>query len=424
MAMRHTLRAFRPVLATLALVAGALLAGCGSSTTPVTPVPETPLDSLILSITADTLQTGQTRTITVTAIDTSGAPLSNPAVRWRSSNAAVATVNSAGVVSAAAEGLAWIVGEYGGQADSASVFVYATGGWVVQTSNTINNLNGVCFRPDGRRGWAVGDAGTLVRTTNAGVTWDNSTISTFALNGVWFTSDLAGWAVGAGGTVLRTADGGATWTRLTNVPASGAAVLNDVHFVTPAYGWIVGGNGLVLRTRDGGASWTAANPSVFELHSVSFADTTNGWAVGDNGTILGTRDVGASWFVVPGITAQSLRGVSRVSALNAWAAGQQGVTPFTRLVTATPADTVGWQLDNVGAGYGLEGVHFPTAQVGYVVGFNVSGAILRTSNGGTTWTPQVSNTGQRLLDVWFVDEQRGWAVGESGRIVHTGRGGQ
>jgi photosystem II stability/assembly factor-like uncharacterized protein len=29
-----------------------------------------------------------------------------------------------------------------------------------------------------------------------------------------------------------------------------------------------------------------------------------------------------------------------------------------------------------------------------------------------------------LRDVYFIDELRGWAVGDNGRIVHTGSGGK
>ena len=93
--------------------------------------------------------------------------------------------------------------------------------WYSQPNSTVNNLNGVCFLPDGRRGWAVGDAGTIVRTTTAGASWGNQASSTaFNLNDVWFTTDQTGFAVGHGGTVMRTRNAGATWTRLVNTGAN------------------------------------------------------------------------------------------------------------------------------------------------------------------------------------------------------------
>lgn len=53
-----------------------------------------------------------------------------------------------------------------------------------------------------------------------------------------------------------------------------------------------------------------------------------------------------------------------------------------------------------------------------------SGAILRTTNGGTTWTYPNSGTYNFLLDVFFIDSQNGWAVGQSGTRLKTTNGGQ
>jgi len=71
-----------------------------------------------------------------------------------------------------------------------------------------NALNGVSFT-DANTGTAVGEAGTIVRTTDGGETWvtqDSGTTS--ALNGVSFTDANTGTAVGQNGTILRTTDGG------------------------------------------------------------------------------------------------------------------------------------------------------------------------------------------------------------------------
>ena len=42
----------------------------------------------------------------------------------------------------------------------------------------------------------------------------------------------------------------------------------------------------------------------------------------------------------------------------------------------------------------------------------------------SSWQPQPANSAFRLEDVFFVDTQRGWAVGANGTIVHTVTGGQ
>jgi photosystem II stability/assembly factor-like uncharacterized protein len=59
-------------------------------------------------------------------------------------------------------------------------------------------------------GFAVGWAGRILNTTDSGVTWSDQTSGTSVnLNGVSFGGNaLTGIAVGDGGTILRTTNGG------------------------------------------------------------------------------------------------------------------------------------------------------------------------------------------------------------------------
>jgi photosystem II stability/assembly factor-like uncharacterized protein len=204
------------------------------------------------------------------------------------------------------------------------------------------------------------------------------------------------------------------------LPTQASENLNDVFFAYPDTGWAVGNAGAILSTVNWGATWSKQNPSIFPLHGVSFAGTRNGWAVGDNGTILGTTDRGVSWSAEPSVTPQSLRGVSRRSKLAAFAAGQQGVVPRTIDVLGAPV----WELRNTGASNQLEDVFYPSDTTGFAVGFNGTGMVLRSGDAGVTWTSQLAPVSTTLRGVHFVDELRGWAVGDGGRILHTGTGGQ
>jgi photosystem II stability/assembly factor-like uncharacterized protein len=64
------------------------------------------------------------------------------------------------------------------------------------------------------------------------------------------SSDVThGWAVGDSGTVVTTSDGGLTWT----TQSSGTtADLGAVAFVDATHGWVVGSYGAVLATNSGG----------------------------------------------------------------------------------------------------------------------------------------------------------------------------
>ena len=397
------------------------LAGCGSS--PTQPVVTTPLSALTLSPAADTLVVGGQSTFTVTALDTDSVAVANPRVAWRSGNAAVFTVtgtSSVATVHARGEGIALLTASSGGRSDTAVVMVLpAATGWFAETSNTPFQLNDVFFLADGTNGWAVGDGGRIIGTTSAGHSWGTLVSSTsYSLYGVWFTGALEGWAVGAGGTIMHTLDAGTSWAR---VNAATSATLYDVVFASPDTGWAVGSGGLILRTIDHGDSWQKSFPTPYNLHSVSFNALGDGWAVGDAGIIVGTHDAGEKWFVVtPAVTDRSLHVVRWRNDATANAAGDQGVMPRT---VVTP-DSAAWELRNAGNAYQLDGLWFTTPTTGYAVGNNGNGSVIRTDDGGVTWTPQTVTTQYSLHAVQFVDAYRGWAVGSNGTILHTVTGGE
>ena len=247
--MNQTLKRTTPLLGLLVL-----LAGCGKTTVPTTPVIP-PLSSLTLSVHADTLLVGQTRQFVATAVDTSGQPYGGT-LDWSTSDAGVIEVSSTGLVSALGEGSALVFVQGGGKRDSARVLVLPSArGWTLQVSNATEDLNGVFFDAAGRRGWVVGNGGVILATADAGLHWTRRMPTSFPLRGVWFTSAQVGWAVGDAGTILYTVNGGASWTRVVNDSAATSENLMSVTFATPDVGWVVGTGGLVLRTTDGGATW-------------------------------------------------------------------------------------------------------------------------------------------------------------------------
>lgn len=412
-----------PALLALALLLGAAV-GCDKST-PVTPIVVPPLDSI--RVTPDTLnvRVGGTGTFVVVGYDTLGAPVIGVPANWTTSDTlgAIVTIDARGRVRGVGIGTAWVFAEVQGHRDSAVVVVGpAQDGWYVQPSNANGvDLHGVFFLPDGQTGWVVGGAGKILHTTDGGAHWTLQISQTsVSLRGVWFTSALRGWAAGDNGTVLRTVNGGQSWTRLSNTGT--ASALNDVCFANDSTGSIVGST-VILTTSDRGLTWTRDFPPA-ALHGVSFSGP-HGWAVGANGTIAGTHDYGSSWFVVqPFVTSQTLKSVWRRSEGRSWAVGAAGTSPRTVAATAPPVDSTRWELRNAGASFQLEGVHFPTDAIGFAVGQQGTGLVMRTDDGGLTWRVQVSNSQFALDDVFFVDESRGWAVGANGTILHTGTGGE
>jgi photosystem II stability/assembly factor-like uncharacterized protein len=408
-------RALVPGLAVLAFA----ITGCSSNTVePPPPLP--PLNSVEIVPSGDSLAVGGTRQFVGTAYDTTDTAVPGATFAWTTTHSGVVTVNGNGLATAQGEGSAYVIASAGGKSDSAMVFVRGLqAGWYGQTSNTSRILNGVHFLPDGRTGFAVGDQGTLVRTLDAGTTWTTRTSGASArLNSVWFSSPGKGWIAGDAGVVLKSTNGGDSWVRDLGVNAS--ENLRCIRFVGDSHGWAVGSNGVVVRTVNGGASWTRTHPTAMQLNSVSFSDTSNGWAVGQSGTIIGTHDGGRSWYIVqPSVTGLTLQAVWRNSNTLAWGGGASGA----RVSTSATVDSLAWSSDTFGAQYDIRGLQMVDGTIGYAVGWNAGGAVLKTTNGGATWVPQLSNSTPGLNGMHFVDALRGWAVGDAGKIIHTSNGG-
>src|SRR5438094_3098479 len=72
-------------------------------------------------------------------------------------------------------------------------------------------------------------------------------------------------------------------------------------------------------------------------------------------------------------------------------------------------------------GNNLRGAAFVDANTGTVVG--EYGTIVTTTDGGNSWTIQVSGTTQNLWAISFKDSNNGTGVGEGGTILGTTDGG-
>lgn len=114
--------------------ASATITPCGGDTGPV-------VDSVSVSPSADTLFVGETTTITSAAYDASGAVL-DVARSYASNSSAIATVTSAGVVTATGPGTATITVSAGAASATVQIVVYATPREVSPIDVQINELMG------------------------------------------------------------------------------------------------------------------------------------------------------------------------------------------------------------------------------------------------------------------------------------------
>ncbi len=278
-----------------------------------------------------------------------------------------------------------------------------------------NPLNGVwAFNPT--TALAVGANGTVIKTTNGGLSWQveaNVAGVTGQLLATQFVSGSTGWAVGEQGTVLQTSDAGETW--LLQEISTGND-LYAVHFVSPDTGWVAGLNGVIFGTTDGGSDWipetTGTNAN---LYSFEFANSRVGWVAGSDGTILKTTDGGGSWMALFPNTNRSLFSLSFVDDSVGWAAGSLGA------ILKTTDGGMNWTSVGSDSVVGLYAVQFISESVGWVAGG--VGAISKTTDGGSTWVTEPSNTYNDIYGIRFATATTGWMVGDAGVILSTTNGG-
>lgn len=70
----------------------------------------------------------------------------------------------------------------------------------------------------------------------------------------------------------------------------------------------------------------------------------------------------------------------------------------------------------------MQGMHFPSVQVGYIITQN--GTIYRTEDGGHNWDASSTNATGQLNSVYFVNDTLGYIAGMNGLLMKTINGGQ
>jgi photosystem II stability/assembly factor-like uncharacterized protein/subtilisin-like proprotein convertase family protein len=353
------------------------------------------------------------------------------------------------------------------------VLVTSDGG---QTWTQRSNATGGSEWFDTNRGWRIG--GPIDYTTDGGLTWTAGAAppGTFP-HRLFFADAQNGWGVGTKENIVRTTDGGLTWQTQRggmNAPERFHALLWDVNVFDTLHGVTVGDTGVVYTTSDGGTTWTPRQSgSGFAVHKIVATDNEHAWAAMKNGEILKTTDGGQFWsrqkvYIGGGPEDSIIAGIAFPNEQNGWACirGRIG-TPDIPSILKTTNGGDDWLDVNNAPAHNAWALDTFDGQTIVSVGFEGGGApIVRSTNGGQTWTYTVypassvirdvdmvspnigyAAAGSRLIkstdgfaswttvsqsgswfDVSFVDENNGWALAFSSNgflfLWHTATGGQ
>lgn len=153
--------------------------------------------------------------------------------------------------------------------------------------------------------YAVGDRGTFIKTTDAGVTWsvNNSAGKLIApagrrvnINDVHFINAEKGIAVGEASSIMVTTDGGDSWFEAPGNPLTSSVSLTGVHFASSTLGYISGTDGVVLKSTDGGNNWSIIPSGLTtRLNDIWAPDDTIVVASTTFGSVIRSTDGGNSW---------------------------------------------------------------------------------------------------------------------------------
>lgn len=211
--------------------------------------------------------------------------------------------------------------------------------------------------------------------------------------------------------MLGSRDGGRTWA-LEMLP--GAPDLNALWARSGELA-AVGSRGELARSLDGGTTWKLSHTGTTEpLRGIALAPAgQESWAVGHRGTVLRSRDNGASWELVPPPSTQDLLALyEHPDDGRLWLVGDQ-----QSFFLKEPGD--GWSVRGTVLS-DLYQVRFVDAEARVAFAVGDDGTILKSTDGGRSWSERPSNTSARLRDVAFTaDGKEGVAVGDGGAVIST-----
>jgi photosystem II stability/assembly factor-like uncharacterized protein len=257
-----------------------------------------------------------------------------------------------------------------------------------------NSLGGAAFESD-LVGYAVGDRGVVVKTTDAGASW--SLVSTFPqcavdLEDVLVTGPGQLLAVGDLPGIFRSVNGVATWTP---VPNPSTARLRDIEVVVGTILSAVGDGGQILRSLDGGLTWTLVGSAGSTVIEQLWLDAANGYVTGPH-LVRRTSDGGATWSSLPGITEQSFENYN-----DAFATDPQHLFILSdfHLYRSVNGGT-SWSSVFLPGSFAYAGNTVVLGPQHFITVTNLEGAeVFETVNGGDAWTRLIVTSGPGFLDL-------------------------
>jgi len=297
---------------------------------------------------------------------------------------------------------------------SLSQFGHSQTGWYSLTSNTTNNLTGVCF-VNSSTGFAIGESSTILKTTNEGLNWfviSSPVVATF--KDIHFANVNTGYISGLNGVIIKTTDIGQSWS----IISTDATDWNAIFIIgTNDTGWVAGTGGIIKKTKNGGTSWGAqTSNTTFRLNGIYCFNGQKGYICGGNdiaqGVVNRTTNGGGQWIPYTIAKVSAFLKIQFSNQLTGWTVGYN--PNDSGCISKTTDGGVSWSARTLISSSRINSEYWFTVDSGYVVGNN--GAILKSTNVGQNWITETSGTTNNLMDIAYSGNAL-YAVGNSGKIL-------
>jgi photosystem II stability/assembly factor-like uncharacterized protein len=303
--------------------------------------------------------------------------------------------------------------------------LFAKDYWIPQNSPVTSRLI-KCSFPDSLNGWAAGENGDIIHTSNGGINWfvQNSPVN-FFIESIFFLNSRLGWGVAndyssSGSSILSTTNGGINWS-VYRYPDS-TYIFKVICFVDSLNGWMGGYHSVILNTTNGGLDWKLKNTdsaifSYIPVLNFSFYNSRLAFACGGyfdiSGIIWRTTNYGNLWNI-NSLTAEPIFAIVIFDSLNIVATG--GDWEFGVFTVKTSNGGINWVFNSLNT-FGIgQSISFRTRSEGWIA-LSAVNEFAFSIDSGRTWSFLPTPDTATINDLKFVDPYHGWAVGSHGIIL-------
>ncbi len=312
----------------------------------------------------------------------------------------------------------------------------AQGSWERVAMPTNRYLRAMSFT-DSLTGWVAADSGMILHTTDGGNTWEFQSAGTFSdVAAIYFHDNNLGWAscnnyqnVPYGTELLKTRDGGVHWEK-TVYPVENL-FMTCILYLDSLNGWMGGKPHALLRTHDGGATWTQAaidtsTLAFFPVLNINFYNEQIGFAGGGMFDIAGvvwrTTDGGNRWIAIDPIyaPADEVHALHIFDPLNVLGAGGDPDFGYGVGMIRTSDGGVSWSYSELGIQGNAYDIAFRNeSEVWAPLG--PKRRLIVSTDAGTTWTMKPAPDSTAIFRITFPDTLHGYAIGMEGAFLRYKR---